>query len=176
MKAILPIVFALVFVISSFADDATSTNSSPQVSTNQPAPAPINLSVADAKLTAPLVLTNGYIWQPEQTELPQGGKAVFSFTVARAGSYIIKAMVNAPGEDQNSFFINMDAAPDDTMIWDMDPTSAFEERTVSWRGNGDANSDEISPKKFTLSAGAHKLFIVGREPTELKSISITKAD
>ena len=38
--------------------------------------------------------------------------------------------------------------------------------------NGDASSDEFAPKRFKLSAGAHKLILVGREPSELKSISI----
>jgi hypothetical protein len=54
-------------------------------------------------------------------------------------------------------------------------TSGFEERTVSWRGKGTAESDEIVPKRFNLSAGAHKLIIVGREPAQLKSISIRPA-
>ncbi|HEU5396555.1 MAG TPA: hypothetical protein VFV81_05255, partial [Verrucomicrobiae bacterium] len=58
------------------------------------------------------------------------------------------------------------------MIWDIDVTSGFEERTVAWRGNGDANNDEISPKKFALAAGPHQLIIIGREPTELKSVSL----
>ena len=127
--------------------------------------------------TAPLVLTNGYIEQPEQTELPQGGKAILNFTLTNAGTYVITAIVNAESEDKNSFFLNIDAQPEDPMmIWDMDPTTGFEERTVSWRGNGDANNDEISPKKFTLSAGAHKLIVIGREPMQLKSISICTAN
>ena len=61
------------------------------------------------------------------------------------------------------------------MIWDIDPTEGFEERAVSWRGNGDASSDEFAPKRFHLTAGAHKLIVVGREPALLKSISIREA-
>ncbi|HEU6448164.1 MAG TPA: hypothetical protein VFV23_06995 [Verrucomicrobiae bacterium] len=163
MKTILPVVFALAFIASSFAQ--TNTNSAPRVV--------LTLSAPAAAITAPMVLTNGYLFLPGGSEsVGGGGKAVFNFTVTNAGDYVITAVVNAPGEDQNSFFINVDAMPDDTMIWDMDMTDGFQERTVSWRGNGDANYDEISPKKFFLTAGAHKLFIIGREPTELKSISI----
>jgi hypothetical protein len=72
--------------------------------------------------------------------------------------------------------VNVDTQPEDpVMIWDIEPTNGFEERIVSWRGNGDASSDEFAPKHFNLSAGAHKLFIVGREPAQLKSISIRLA-
>ena len=61
------------------------------------------------------------------------------------------------------------------MIWDMEVTKGFEERIVSWRGNGDSSSDEFTPKVFKLTAGEHKLMIVGREPTFLKSVSIRPA-
>jgi hypothetical protein len=116
---------------------------------------------------------DGVLTQPEQTELAGGGKAVFEFTIPKEGSYVIKAVVNAASEDANSFFLNIDAAPEDPlMIWDMDVTKDFEERTVSWRGNGDANADEITPKVFKLTAGAHKLILVGREPMKLKSLAI----
>jgi len=131
------------------------------------------ISVSAATLTAPLVLKDGAISQPEQTELPAGGKAVLEFTVPKAGTYVIHAVVNAPAEDANSFYLNIDAPPEDpVMIWDIDVTNGFEERVVSWRGKGDADNDEFKPKRFTLTAGAHKLFIVGREPAFLKSVSI----
>jgi hypothetical protein len=127
-------------------------------------------------VSAPLVLTNGIISQPEQTELAGGGKAVFNFAITNAGDYVIRALVNAPAEDANSFYVNVDAPPEDpAMIWDIEPTNGFEQRTVSWRGKGDVDSDEFVPKRFNLSAGTHKLIIVGREPAQLKSISISPA-
>jgi len=127
-------------------------------------------------VSAPLVLTNGIISQPEQTEPAGGGKAIYSFTLTNAGNYVIRAVVNAPAEDSNSFYINVDAEPEDpTMIWDIDVTNGFEERTVSWRGSGTADSDEFVPKRFTLSAGPHKLILVGREPSQLKTLSIFPA-
>lgn len=153
----------------------TNTNATPgtAASTNVVASPVVTLPASSATVTAPLVLTNGVISQPEQTELGEGGKAVFTFTVTNEGDYVITAQVNAPDEASNSFFVNVDAQPEDpTMIWDIDVTSGFETRTVSWRGNGDANSDEISPKKFHLAAGEHKLIVVGREPTGLKSLAI----
>lgn len=134
------------------------------------------LPMTKATITAPLVLKDGAIGQPAQTELTEGGKATLVFTVPSAGNYVIHALVNAPSEDANSFFINIDAAPEDPlMIWDMEVTNGFEDRIVSWRGNGDASTDEFTPKVFKLTAGEHKLMIVGREPMWLKSVSFKPA-
>ena len=85
--------------------------------------------------------------------------------------------MSAPDESSNSFFVNIDAQPTDPdMIWDIDLTTGFEKRVVSWRGNGDASTDEITPKPFKLEPGAHTLIIVGREPgTLLKSLTIRPA-
>jgi hypothetical protein len=176
MKIFSALLLTCALAIPSFAQISTITVTStapPSPASNQVTQAALTLPASAAAVTAPLVLTNGCISQPEKTELPGGGKAVFSFTITNAGNYLIQAMVDAPGEDSNSFYVNVDAQPEDPMmIWDIEVTNGFEERTVSWRGNGDANSDEIVPKRFNLTAGAHKLIIVGREPTQLKSISI----
>jgi hypothetical protein len=176
MKTFPALLLAGVLAIPSFAQE-TITNTAPEeTSSNQMAQAVVMLPASAGTVTAPLVLTNGGISQPEPTELPSGGKAIYRFTLPNTGDYVIQALVNAPDEGSNSFYVNVDADPQDPMmIWDIDVTNGFEERTVSWRGNGDANNDEIVPKRFHLSAGAHKLVIVGREPTELKSISIRPA-
>jgi hypothetical protein len=131
-----------------------------------------------AVLTAPLVLTNGYFFlAAEQQEVAGGGKAVFNFSVTNAGNYVIETLVSAPDGSSNSFYVNIDAQPEDPeMIWDIDLTTGFEKRVVSWRGNGDASTDEITPKPFKLEPGAHTLVIVGREPgTLLKSLTIRPA-
>jgi hypothetical protein len=74
-------------------------------------------------------------------------------------------MVNAPNASSDSFFVNVDAEPTDPyMIWDVAPAaSGFALRWVSWRGNGTVQTNEFTPKVFTLSAGQHSLVIVGRE-------------
>ncbi len=94
------------------------------------------------------------------------GTAVFNFTVADAGNYEIQALVDAPSTDANSFSVNIDAPPvDPTTIWDIMPiTSGFEQRIVSWRGGGTQNNDQIVPKVFSLSAGAHQIFFKGETP------------
>ena len=130
---------------------------------------------ASASITTPFVMTNGYFYQPFQTVVPtNGGEAVFTFTITNAGSYIIQALVNAPGDGANSFFVNVDAEPvAPTMIWDIPITSGFEQRIVSWRGDGTDVSNQFVPKVFTLSAGVHQLIIRGRETnTQLQSLAI----
>src|SRR5262249_10377286 len=49
------------------------------------------------------------------------------------------------------------------MIWDITPTTGFQTRTVSWRGNGTDGADQFVPEVFMLSAGNHQLLVRGRE-------------
>lgn len=177
MKALPIFLLAVALAVSSSAQ--TSTNSAPDTSTKKVAAPIATLQVSAATVSKPFVVTNDAVSQPDETDMKSAGKAVFSFSVTNAGNYIIRAMVNAPEESANSFYVNVDAQPEDPMgIWDMEVTEGFQERTVSWRGNnGSPESDEFSPKVFKLSAGDHKLIIVGREPgTLLKSVSIYAAE
>jgi hypothetical protein len=175
MKIVFALLLASVPAVLTFAQDA-ATKATPAAAANPAPPAATVLPVSVAVVSAPFVLKDGAISQPAQTELAEGGKAIFTFTVAKAGDYVIHAVANAPDEDSNSFFLNIDAQPEDPlMIWDLEVTKGFEERVVSWRGGGDSSSDEIVPKIFKLSAGQHKLIIIGREPGQLKSVSIRPA-
>ena len=180
MKQFPSIVLACTLAIPAFAQDAT-TNAT--ANTSQPASAETqsrgqSFPASAATLTAPLVLTNDYFYlASDQAEVESGGKAVFTFTVTNAGDYQNETEVNAPDEASNSFFVNVDATPTDPdMIWDIDVTTGFEKRLVNWRGNGDPNTDEFTPKRFKLEAGAHTLVLVGREPdVRLKSVTILPA-
>lgn len=172
MKKLPLCLIVCVLVTSLFSQNEAPKAVAPAAS-GQGAPAASSVHASSARVSAPLVLKDGAISQLQQTELAEGGRAVFSFTVDQADNYVISAMVNAPAEDANSFFLNIDAEPDaPLMIWDMDVTNGFEERIVSWRGKGDASDDEFKPKVFKLQAGEHKLILVGREPMHLKSVSI----
>ena len=175
MKKTSLLLLACALAIPTFADE-TAPKAAPASTSSKDLPAAPVISVSAATVTAPLVLKDGAISQPKQTELAEGGKAVIAFKVPKDGNYVIRAVVNAPDEDSNSFYLNIDAQPEDPlMIWDMEVTKGFEERVVSWRGNGDSSSDEFAPKIFKLTAGEHKLNIVGREPTFLKSVSVQPA-
>jgi hypothetical protein len=128
-------------------------------------------------LTAPFVVTGGYISQSVLSGVTDGGQALYNFTLTNSGSYIIQALVNASSLSGNSFYLNIDAQPTDpTMEWDINPiTSGFEQRLVSWRGNGTSDADQFVPKIFTLSSGNHQLILRGREPdTQLDSFAIIK--
>jgi hypothetical protein len=177
MKAFFPLLLACGLSLSTFAQEA-KTNAAPESAaavTNLPPPVVV-LPASTATVTAPLVLTNGVLSQPDMTAVEDGGKAVFAFAITNEGDYVITGQVNAPDDSSNSFFLNVDAQPEEpTMIWDIDVTTGFETRTANWRGEGDAGSDEFSPKKFHLTAGSHKLILVGREPAELKSLAICPA-
>jgi len=161
-------------VIPALAQDAktnviTETNTLPIQS----------FSASAAVLTAPMAFTNDYLFlASDQADITSGGKALFNFTVTNAGNYVIEALVNAPDESSNSFFLNIDAQPEDPdMIWDVELTTGFEKRVADWRGNGsDSASDQFAPKRFNLTTGAHQIVIVGREPgTLLKSLTIRPA-
>lgn len=177
MKATLSLLLITALSGSLPAADS-STNSAPEKTpavANAP-PAALSFLASAATLTAPIVFNGDHFSQPDKTELTDGGKAVFNFTVTNAGTSLICAVVNATDKDSNSFFVNVDASPEDpVMIRDMAVTSGFEERTASWRRNGDVDKSEFATKTFKLTAGEHKLILVGREPVKLKSISIRAA-
>jgi hypothetical protein len=128
-----------------------------------------------ASLTAPMVLSGGYISQATQTTVvASGGHAVYNFTLTNAGNYVIQALVNAPSDSANSMFVNIDGEPvTPTMIWDIPMTSGFQQRIVSWRGTGTDTNNQFVPEVFSLGAGTHQAVFVGREAgVQLQSFSI----
>ncbi len=133
----------------------------------------LNFTSQTAVVTAPFVVSNGCLVQFCQTGSTEGGKLSFGFTVTNAGEFAIDAMVCAPNTNANSFYINIDAQPEDPgMIWDIPVTTGFESRVVSWRGNGSPDKDRFTPKLFSLAAGPHKLVLGGREAgAQLRSLS-----
>lgn len=126
--------------------------------------------------TAPFVASNGTLSQSVTTGVTDGGEATYNFNIVNAGNYLVSAMVIAPSEAQNSFYVNIDSEPlDPLMIWDVPTSSTLTFQTVSWRGkgSGDPASSQFIPEVFTLSAGTHQLIIRGREAnTTLGTISI----
>jgi len=180
MKQFPSIVLACALAVPALAQDATTnaaTGSTKLADAITHAPGQTFLA-SEAVLTAPLVFTNDYFsLASAQAELPDGGKAVFNFTITNAGDYEIETLVNAPDGSTNSFFMNIDAPPTDPdMIWDIQLTTGYEKRLVNWRGNGDSDTDQFTPKSFKLEPGAHTLVLVGREPdVRLKSVTIFPA-
>jgi hypothetical protein len=127
---------------------------------------------------APFQMIQGSIHQQIETDNPSlGGRASFRFKITTPGDYLIRVLVDAPNTSSNSFFVNIDEEPTSPrMIWDIDITNGFEERIVSWRGNGTDLDNEYSPKVFELDSGTHELIFIGREHfSYIKEVSLIKA-
>ncbi|HWB03271.1 MAG TPA: hypothetical protein VG796_09625 [Verrucomicrobiales bacterium] len=125
----------------------------------------IRLPAASAKVTEPFALAGGAVSQQIlTTDAHAGGKALLEFKIPFDGNYGISATVDAPQEENNSFFISIDTEPEaPAMIWDIALTKGFEKRRVSWRGNGTESKNQFTPRTFFLTAGKHQLIIRGRE-------------
>lgn len=122
----------------------------------------IEFDATSGGITTPFIITNGYIYQPLQTDVAKGGRAVFSFTLTNAGAFVVQARVDAPGSQTNSFYVNIDGEPKDaTMLWDIPITTGFTPKVVSWRGNSPGSKGPLSREVFTLSSGNHELIIRG---------------
>ncbi len=181
--------------IGAYENDDTSTPSTPTPTTNptstptptststptpdpttgptatpSPTPSPITWEAQEGNISDPFVATQNYVAQSITTaeDPTRGGRAAFRFSLPRPGNYIIQVIVNAPTIGSNSFFINIDEEPHNpSMVWDIEITDGFQERTVSWRGSGTHDINEFAPKVFMLSAGEHELIIRGREEDTL---------
>ncbi len=133
-------------------------------------------------IRSPFTVASGYLFQEIETSssdgVSQGGRAAYTFNVDTAGSYVVRALVNAPNSGQNSFYVAVDAQPTNPAnIWDVDVTDGFEQRTVSWRGSGGVSNNEFDPIVFALTAGQHTLAIVGREAnTQIDRIWLEQVD
>jgi parallel beta-helix repeat protein len=123
------------------------------------------IEAEDGVISAPFQIADGSLYQLTTTNPELGGKAEYSIQIPVDGSYIIKGLVNAAGDPNNSFYLSFDSEPTDPMmIWDIVTyTNGYEERMANWRGNGTWADQEFDPKVFELSAGIHKLIIRGRE-------------
>jgi hypothetical protein len=137
----------------------------------RPPPATLVFAATSGTISGPFVVTNGVVYQTTQTGATNGGSAVYTFTLANAGDYIVVASVNAPNQGADSLYVNIDAEPaDPNMIWDIPLTTGFMTRTATWRSIGSA------PKIFTLQAGTHELVIRGREANvQFSSVTISPA-
>lgn len=137
----------------------------------------LTIEAESGVISAPFTIADGYIYQPLQTDVTNGGRAVYDFAITNAGSYGIAALVNTPNGSSNSFYVNIDEEPQDpSMTWDiLPPTVGFEYRLVRWRGNGTPNTNQLAPKYFSLTSGPHQLIVRGcGADAQLDRLSIVK--
>src|SRR5688572_22352772 len=112
-------------------------------------------------ISAPFTITNGYVYQPLETAVTNGGRASYEFTITNSGKYAIMASVNTPHAASNSFYVKIDGEPQDAdSLW-VFPAKAgltgFTERLVSSRANASPTGHAV----YTLSVGPHQLVIRG---------------
>jgi hypothetical protein len=129
----------------------------------------IELPASSGIVSDPFVLTNSYLVQAVTTGATNGGRAAFPFTIDSPGEFVIAAVVDAPAEDANSFYVNVDGEPQEPgMVWDTPVTKGFATNRVSTVESGGSQN-----RIFHLAAGQHQLIIRGREAnTKLVHISI----
>jgi hypothetical protein len=156
-------------------DGAATLDSAPINVVVAPVSSPTSITFAadSGIITAPFSISGGAVSQPARTSLSDGGRAVYTFNVATGGVYTVSALVNAPKNNADTFYVNIDGEPTDPMmIWNIPHTSGFASRTVSWQG--DSRSGEFDPQIFSLSAGPHQLIVRGREANvQLGDITIS---
>lgn len=134
------------------------------------------------QITAPFVVSNGFVSQAVWTANPgAGGRAAYRFQVDQPGDYAVRAVVDAPDGGSNSFFVNLDAEPTgESMVWSITPhTVGPEMRWFNWTTWTPTGEWPVVPgperQTFTLAAGEHTLIIRGREgETKLDRIEIRK--
>jgi hypothetical protein len=137
----------------------------------------LTIAATNGTIIAPFTIANGLVSQSVFTPGTNGGQALYNFTIANAGEYVVSAYVGTPSLSQNSFYVNIDKQPtNSTMIWDIPVSPVLTSQTVSWQGKGNGNptNSQFIPEVFTLKAGKHQLIFLGLAPnTTLGTITIT---
>jgi hypothetical protein len=126
---------------------------------------PLSFAAPEGTVTSPFtVASDNTIAQVVTTIDPAaGGLAAYNFNITVPNRYAVLINVDAPADDANSFFVNIDAEPvSPNMIWDVPLTSGLTNQLVTWRGSGAVGGSQ-APQAWFLSAGSHQLIIRGRE-------------
>lgn len=123
-------------------------------------------SAGQGVISAPFILTDGYVFQQMETGVTNGGKAVYWFTTEAADCrYVLSATVESP--TPGSLFINIDAEPTDPgMKWSFPASSCSTNIPVTFSGTA---------REFTLTNGVHQLIVRGCHPNvKLWGISVSR--
>jgi hypothetical protein len=84
--------------------------------------------------------------------------------VSQAGTYLIRANVQASFDDRNSFWVKVDGLPANGYLWEMtESNSAYGTDYVSHRGNGNSGNPDLDPVELQLAAGPHTIEVFARE-------------
>jgi hypothetical protein len=117
----------------------------------------------------PLASGGKYVSTPtaysNATALPDGAHKVTTVvTATQAGTYLIRANVQASFDDRNSFWVKVDGLPANGYLWEMtESNSAYGTDYVSHRGNGNSGNPDLDPVELQLAAGPHTIEVFARE-------------
>jgi len=138
----------------------------------------ISIEAEAGTFSGSFAVLDGSIYQTETTtDVSEGARVEYQFEVTVSGEFVISGLVNAADFGSDSFYVNIDGEPTNEMLWDVKVTTGFEERLISWRGNGTPTESQFVPAVFYLSAGTHTLVIIGRESnTFLDKVEIIAYD
>jgi hypothetical protein len=125
----------------------------------------VGIKADKGKITAPFVKnSDGTISQNVETSAPTaGGRAAYGVYVPTSGDYSIKIRLSAGGASADSIFVDVNNDPAAAALWNAGTTNGFEERIVSWQGNGTVAQPQFKDKTFTLLAGYNEIVLRGRD-------------
>ncbi len=90
----------------------------------------------------------------------------YCFTVTEPGTYRLKASAYAADFRSNSFFVQVNGAPQEGYLWDTQRASSYVTQFVS-------NRNDVSAVELTLDAGEHTVTLIHREDgTRLDTLSL----
>lgn len=149
------------------AGNVSAQSSSASATTPMPS---ANIEAESGTLVSPMQIVsdsaasgNAYIMTPTS----ESGTAVYSFSIASAGTYKIVARVYAENGGMDSYYFKIDNSAEDT--WDLNPSSSaseynvWREDEVTARGTGTFDAPQYDPYTVNLTSGNHTITFRGRE-------------
>jgi hypothetical protein len=119
----------------------------------------ITIDATSGVIAAPFAVSGGCVSQPFGTDITNGGRAAYTFTITNAGDYVLQAEVEARASGQNSLLLNIDGEPQDPlMMWEVPIGEGFANRVVCWGAAGGAQTNKV----WQLASGPHQLIVRGR--------------
>lgn len=130
------------------------------------------MEAGSAMLGAPMVLSNNYFHVPDNGNINNNpnnnnvGVAYFNFDIGASNVYKVFALVDAPSNSDNSFFVRVNNGA--YAEWHIPTTEGFEWREVT-------TTNQFNPFDFFIPAGnGHRLEVKQREDgTKLSQIVVT---
>jgi hypothetical protein len=118
----------------------------------------IEIPAVAGTISPPFYISGGVVTQTNDTEISQGGKAVYTFAVTNAGEYVIYAVVGGRSGKACALKVSVNEEADGTNgLWQFLTSDKAERRAVGSTKAANHRDYDI----FNLSAGTHQLLVRG---------------